>query len=102
MGVVCYLCQIQFEKVEELMKHLSSIKIHNLNQYSDYKCAQPSCFREYAGSRSFVRHIRKDHANDLTKPWVPKRLRNDQCDTFSIQHPTVRSKNADESSSHER
>lgn len=101
MGVVCFLCQAQFENVEALMKHLSSARSHNLNQYSDYECGQPSCSREYTGSRSFVRHIRKEHASDLTPPWIGRR----RCtgDSSGIQHSTtVVNEVADESSSDER
>lgn len=78
MGVICFLCGWEFENAETLLKHLTNVKSHNLNQYSEFKCAQPNCLREYIGSRSFVRHIRKDHASDITSACVPKRLRVDQ------------------------
>lgn len=88
MGVVCYLCQRQFANVEELLKHMTSVTSHNLNQYSDFKCAQPNCLREYTGSRSFVRHIRKEHTDDFTTKWDPKRLRVDQ-DVLGVQDDNV-------------
>lgn len=83
-GLVCFICHRRFSEAKLLMKHLASVKSHNLNQHSYFKCAQESCGREYTNSRSFSRHLKKEHPQNLAVDWTSNRIRMAQPDNISV------------------
>lgn len=72
--LICFLCNRRFPGAKLLMKHLSNVRSHNLNQYSNFKCVQQNCGREYTNSRSFTRHLKKEHPQNEPEDWRSNKL----------------------------
>lgn len=69
--MICFKCDEKFQNCSQLITHLKYF--HNLNQHSEYECAENNCYQKFQNLHSFRRHIKNQHIHDhLVEPSTSK------------------------------